>query len=286
MLSGFLIWSSIDRSRDFSVYLKKRVFRIFPELWAAVILNAFIIILIYENIDWLRFGMFNIAQASFLQFWTPAFLREYGCGTPNGSLWTICVILQFYLVAWFIKKLINNSKNRKRMVIYVFVGSVLISFLGEQAKTLLPSLLEKLYYQTLIPYFWVFMLGICANELLDKIISILKKAWFISLLLLIFVSITGIDYTCGYPLLKSIFLTAWCIGFAYKFPKINIKPDISYGMYLYHMIVANVFIEFNLQGKFIYFIFALGITIILAVISYYSIGFIGRKRKEMATNAK
>ncbi|MBQ5663194.1 MAG: acyltransferase [Bacteroidaceae bacterium] len=41
-LSGFLIWHSIGRSRTFSEYLKKRFWRIYPELWMAVIVEFII----------------------------------------------------------------------------------------------------------------------------------------------------------------------------------------------------------------------------------------------------
>lgn len=34
-MSGFLIWGSIERSHSFGEYLKKRFWRIYPELWGA-----------------------------------------------------------------------------------------------------------------------------------------------------------------------------------------------------------------------------------------------------------
>lgn len=32
-LSGFLIWLSLERSSDFRTFIRKRVFRLYPELW-------------------------------------------------------------------------------------------------------------------------------------------------------------------------------------------------------------------------------------------------------------
>jgi len=32
-LSGFLLWDSIGKTPTFQCYLKKRVFRLYPELW-------------------------------------------------------------------------------------------------------------------------------------------------------------------------------------------------------------------------------------------------------------
>lgn len=111
-LSGYLIWFSVKRTENLKEYCKKRVFRIYPELWIGIIIEIFTIIFFYkEKIQWIRLGFFMLTQGTILQFWTPEFLREYGCGTPNGSLWTICVIIQFYIVIWMIKKFLYRKKG-------------------------------------------------------------------------------------------------------------------------------------------------------------------------------
>ena len=109
-LSGFLIWNSIGRS-SLSGYLWKRVKRIYPELWAGVLLNAAALIFFVDRpIPWLELGLFCLTQGSFLQFWTPDALRNYGCGTPNGALWTICVTVQFYIAAFFFHRWLKGKK--------------------------------------------------------------------------------------------------------------------------------------------------------------------------------
>ena len=106
-LSGFLIWQSISNSKNFQEYLKKRVYRIYPELWGGIVLSIITILMFYylSNINWPHFILFIIGQSTIFQFWTPNCLRQFGCGTPNGSLWTICVIVQFYFIAYFLKKI-------------------------------------------------------------------------------------------------------------------------------------------------------------------------------------
>ena len=49
VLSGFLIWQSIDRCKDFSTYFKKRVLRIYPELWFCLLFEILAIIFFYHN---------------------------------------------------------------------------------------------------------------------------------------------------------------------------------------------------------------------------------------------
>lgn len=110
-LSGFLIWQSIGRSRSFGDYAKKRFWRIYPELWAAVVVEILVILALYRQpIDWPKLGLFTIGQATIFQFWTPDFLRGYGCGCPNGALWTISVLIQYYFLVYFVYILLKNRR--------------------------------------------------------------------------------------------------------------------------------------------------------------------------------
>ena len=109
VLSGFLIWQSIDRCKDFSTYFRKRVLRIYPELWFCLFVEILSIVLFYQNWNIKDLTLFSFTQGTLFQFWTPDSLRGYGCGTPNGSLWTITVIVQFYLLIWFFRNFLKGK---------------------------------------------------------------------------------------------------------------------------------------------------------------------------------
>ena len=74
--------------------------RIFPALWAAALLGWLIaffggkasFVLSPIGIGWL------VGQGSFFTFFNPDQLRDLGVGVMNGSLWTIPVELEFYLL--------------------------------------------------------------------------------------------------------------------------------------------------------------------------------------------
>lgn len=122
-LSGYLIWQSIGRSHTFTEYAKKRFWRIYPELWIAVIVEIVVLLALYHQpIDWPQLGLFTVGQATLFQFWTPEFLRGYGCGTPNGALWTITVLIQFYFIAYFIYKSFHNRN------FFSWLGGVFYAF--------------------------------------------------------------------------------------------------------------------------------------------------------------
>lgn len=57
------------------------------------------------------------------------------------------------------------------------------------------------------------------------------------------------------------------IGLAYLLPKIRIKTDLTYGMFLYHWIVLNVIVHFGWLSKwkwYVCFLFFIIVTLILA----------------------
>lgn len=74
-----------------------------------VAIEIIAIILLYRPLPVKDLAVFTATQATFLQFWTPASLRGYGVGTPNGALWTICVLIQFYIIAWFVQRLFTGG---------------------------------------------------------------------------------------------------------------------------------------------------------------------------------
>lgn len=49
VISGFLIWFSIERSKSYGQYIKKRFLRIYPELWTAVLIELIVLIIFYEG---------------------------------------------------------------------------------------------------------------------------------------------------------------------------------------------------------------------------------------------
>jgi hypothetical protein len=64
-----------------------------------------------------------------------------------------------------------------------------------------------------------------------------------------------------------VFLVIGVIGFSYEYPKLNIKKDISYGIYLYHMTVVNVMITYGIIGKVADIGIVIAISCVLAWLS-------------------
>ncbi|MBM4075066.1 MAG: acyltransferase, partial [Planctomycetes bacterium] len=133
-VSGFLIPDSYKRCQSVADYFWRRARRIFPGLWACVMLSFGLVYLVDRStLNDMTFGQMVIwlgCQMTVFQFWNPGFLRDFGVGVLNGSLWTISVELQFYLlvpvVTWLVFKW-NAGKGvdphfRLLFLVVVFAG--------------------------------------------------------------------------------------------------------------------------------------------------------------------
>lgn len=68
-----------------------------------------------------------------------------------------------------------------------------------------------------------------------------------------------------------------CYWGGYLFPKIRIELDLTYGMFLYHWIILNIIIYFNIFEKMPIIVIGLlylGVTLTLAYFSRKSVGYL------------
>ena len=281
ILSGFLIWQSLGRTKNFTRYFQKRFLRVYPELWVCVTIEISSIVIFYSDWNVKDPSLFAMTQGTFLQFWTPNSLRGYGCGTPNGSLWTMCVTIQFYLISWVVYKFLH--KRKLKVWIPCFVGSVVISIVGQVfVGQFNRELLLKLYNQTIMRYGWLFLTGCFLSEFNVLFIPWLKKYWYALLIIGAIPYLSNNDLIAGYGFIQSILMVSGLIGFAYLFPILALKKDISYPIFLYHMIVVNIFISLGWTGNWFY-----GIVVIVlsCVVAYLSTATIGKWSVIMKMNA-
>lgn len=100
------------------------------------------------------------------------------------------------------------------------------------------------------------------------ILPILKKYWWFILILYFAISISGFDIPATYiNLLSGILLVLMTIALGFRFTTPVIKTDISYGIYLFHMVVVNVLLETGSQSKIVNIMLALSASALLAFVS-------------------
>ena len=211
------------------------------------------------------------------QFWTPDCLRGYGCGCPNGALWTMCVLIQFYFFAYFVYKALHGRKIWVWLI--TFVASLGVSMMVPLMRAHLPEIAGKLLGQTLLPYFWMFLAASFVAEKKDVMLPFLKKYWWVFMVALLIVRFFGLDFHAGYNVLGTILLFLCLKGAVYVFPKQNVKTDISYGVYIYHMTVVNALIALGYTGNQWLLLIVTVMTFILAWVSTKTVGSLSMRMK-------
>lgn len=285
-LSGFLVTISwINRSKEgWQSYASSRIARIFPGLWASVLFCWILTIFFGEakfslslkGIGWL------ITQGSVFQYYNPLELRDFGVGVVNGSLWTIPVELEFYvLLPIFLTFLISLKKYKKLFFSFFILFIVFISFgikeflnvsiqFGDGITPSTGPLFLKLINTSVIPYLGQFAFGASFVLLLKKFGQNKTSNLLIifgGLLALLVNNIELSKYV--YSILNNLSIAAIFVGIGLIKTVLKLSMDISYGIYLYHMPIANLLIVVfkdnkNPQIIILYFL----ITIILSIMSW------------------
>lgn len=265
LVSGFLISASWERNSDLRTYFVNRGLRIFPALWGLLAFTLVTLFIFYDR-DLLvengaRLMLWAVCQATIFQDWNPDFLRGYGVGSVNGSLWTIPVELSFYV---FIP-LIYLAGRKAGSVQTVLIGIIVLSFGLQYGISIqhdqLPSIVARLIGLSPLPWVGMFCCGIMAQRHLDRIHALVagRLPWFA----LAFCALALLSwYLPAYPLLRGTSnsmgiinyaaLSLMILSAAYTRPdlaeKVLQRNDISYGVYIFHMPVINVFLQNRIMG--------------------------------------
>lgn len=262
IISGFLIYSSYERSKNLKKYFFNRAKRILPAYFFVVLFFAFFFFLFsavtlkeYFSFSWMKHVGVNLIFLNFIQPCIDfVFTNNMTCAV-NGSLWTIKVEVMFYLfipiLFYFIRKLNTTNKNVAIIGLYVF-SMVYFSVLTSVNQGLLAKQLPGF-----LNYFATGMLLYVNKDFFSKYIYYLLPAAVVVLILEKAV------------ILQSIFtpLAIGIIIFWFAFSKIPLKNfgkygDFSYGMYLVHFPIIQVCTQEGIYEKYSYLGFALSTAVV------------------------
>lgn len=282
-MSGFLVSASFERAETRREFFLKRAFRIYPELWICTIVNlAVVCALVPKLLDrsiflWLLTQLFGIAN-------TPACLKSLPTGSVNGALWTIFTEVQLYIILGAIYPFLRKMKDRHWAAFLLALAALNLACgaVARDAGGIAAKLIERLF----LPYALWFFIGVFCFQRRQKMLPVLKRA-FVPLLFA-YLIIESLDIRLpGYyaDIVTSVMIPFMVIGCGYCLPDIRLKPDFSYGMFLYHWIVLNVITHFDLMNVLPWyaglFLFITG-TMIAAVASsmlYFYCAGMWKKRK-------
>lgn len=260
-ISGFLISASYERNPNLRQYAWNRALRIYPALWLCLFISVLLAIFlgdvefpVKQGVPWL------IAQLSFAQFYNPDFLRGFGVGTLNGSLWTISVELQFYLAVPVIYWLIGREKKDIKLfaaMCLLAVWNVIVINMPQMEGIQRGSVYYKLLLISLPTYLYLFMVGILLQRCYRRFEPFFAGRGVIWL---------GVYLAAYYPLVLggfaktgnglnpvlAVLLAITVVSFAFTKPNFSRRVlfgnDVSYGIYIYHMPVINSVLALSMAG--------------------------------------
>jgi len=254
VISGVLISKSYERSDSLRDYLRNRCLRIFPGLWVCLVVSVAVILALGVGSlgritapDWL---LWWAGQMSIFQNFRAAFLEPLSTGL-NRSLWTIPVELEFYIALPALYGILLPRRRLGNMcLLAIALASLAVQLLIVNSP---PSVVQTRAYSllgaTLAPYLWMFLLGVSIQRNWSTVRGWLfgrAHWWGLGYLILCagggWLRVdTGGNYMSPVYMLP---LAGLIVSLAMSAPQLSDRilrhHDISYGLYLYHMLVIDL----------------------------------------------
>lgn len=286
-VSGFLISKSYENNSSIKEYTQNRILRIYPALIVCTfiaLLSVYVTGYFYNrDINIYHLVLWVTGQISFFQFYNPEFMRYFGTGVLNGSLWTITVELQFYImipVLYFIFGLAKRSYSNLKLIILIIFFMTIFIIKYKVGDIYSENIIFKLLGVSFIPWIWMFLIGVFFQKnfiffhkyLSGKILYVLPIYLLVS-----YICLKYFEWNMGNGINPIIFilLAITVFSFSYSFPNLSKmmlkRNDISYGVYIYHIPLVNILMYYGLMHNIKYFYLVLSATIILAVLSWFFI---------------
>lgn len=255
VLSGYLVSKSFENTPSLRDFFIKRARRIFPGLWGCLVVTVVVAAL---------FGINFLTPMALVWFgsqllgliYTPGFLEEFGSGTYNGSLWTLLVELQFYVVTPIVYWLLSKTSKPLFGLLSLVVIFALIAIYSQYA---FPQMydddgdkLQKMFRYSFVPHVYMFLFGVLLQKAKAYQSSFIvgQGGWWLSLYVVYRLLAPN---TPVFEVFGMLLLGASVISVAYTATDLSGRilngTDISYGVYVYHGLVLNILVELGLVSK-------------------------------------
>ena len=255
IISGLFVFRSADRLRQigarWSDFYVNRLLRIAPAIYAYILVTAILVVVIgaatVSDVFSLRGAAWIGSSLALIPVYRPNFLYDFGIGTVNGSLWTIPAECSFYVIVPLL--VIASRRMGRRFLPALAVLALLLAF----GAALVGGLLGKLLLISFLPYLWYFALGI-AWYYLRETVRLRWSVAFVAALLYVLLSVT--NHLAGghryWVVLTAIPLSYVIVCVGERGPVVFQRftqraGDLSFGTYVWHMVVVNLMLYSGLR---------------------------------------
>ena len=269
-ISGFLITASWMRRPQWGDYLRKRVLRIYPGFLVVCVLCAFLVgtagaaapMAYLHQIQPARFLLHLLLLDKISVPHT--FPHNPVPDEVNGSLWTIKIEFEFYLMVAVLGSL-RVFRNRA-LPLALTAGSLLLcalihvhGFAGRLPETFTEHLRFLTYFLTGMTFFlyrdWVPY----------------RLAWVLCALAVLAVATWTHTLEVFMPLPLTYLLMAVAFSPGIRLHRFGQRRDISYGLYLYAWPIQQLLVQHGVRNPWVLFLTALPLTALAATLSWHLI---------------
>lgn len=273
VISGFLVAKSFATTPSLKKYFIKRAKRILPA-YVVVVLFATIFLVFFSSSGALQYftdsGVYkylgwNLAFLNFMHPCLPGVFENNLLCAVNGSLWTLKVEEGFYIVLPLIFYVIKKTNKPILILGILYVLSILYWFVMDYYFE------QPLLAKQLPGYLSYFVVGIFLFLNFDYVMRNKKQILAGSILILIGCNFSNFQIDLMYPAVFGtiVIITAYSLSFLNDFGKYG---DFTYGLYIYHFPIIQIFRQCNLFEKYNPLIMAITvvlITLFFAVTSWF-----------------
>lgn len=270
VVSGFLIAKSYESNKNFKIYVAKRIKRIVPAYFFLILVCAVLFSFIsthsfsnyFSSAQFWKYLGANLSFQNYIEPCLPGVFEGNLVCAVNGALWTIKIEEAFYLLLPVFYYLIDSKKmNIYALSIFIYICSIgyFNYFLHADMYRIAKQLPGALAF---------FVTGV----VFYRNFSFLYK-WrhhiIIPCLLLFFLE----QYVYTTHILKPISYGFMVFYIAYSFKWLNNfgkYGDFTYGIYIYHFPIIQIFVYYNLFEKYNYILVSLSVLFIVLVASILS----------------
>lgn len=274
IISGYLIFQSLERSKSVINYLWKRIIRLFPALFFVLLLTVLLAPIVYQSdISYLK----NKEVLSYIPRNLFLYNLQYSIdgvfntnpypSAINGSLWTICYEFSMYLllgVLFFIKN--NTVRTLLLLVAFVFMFFS-YNFLMDRYGAINCFGMNFLHFFNLGTFF---VAGAFLGAIKVEAIKYKLLLLGIVLILMFFALMLNLYNDVKHILLTLVILLFGLIAIN-PIHKISIFGDFSYGIYIYGFPIQQTLMYFFKFDTFTLMFWSVVLSILLGYLSWHLI---------------
>lgn len=278
VISGFLVTKSYVNTPSLTQYYIKRAKRILPA-YVLVILLSVLILFIFSSYDFIAYFSntntykylgWNLIFMNFIHPCLPGLFSNNLICSVNGALWTLKVEEGFYIILPFIFYTIKKVKKLFLILVSIYILSVAYWIVVNYYFS------NPVLARQLPGYMSYFVIGIFIFLNLESVMKYKKMILPFSILVSVgyyfFSFITIALYPAAFGCI--IIIAAYNLPFFNNFGKYG---DFTYGLYIYHFPVIQVFRQYDLFEKYNAIIMAIAVIIVTFLFAAFSWFFIERR---------